>query len=323
LSLAEKQRVCQYPRKQMNKGTEDPDDTTGESGVPINNVPALQLIMPAKPTKRALVEVEDKENDPPINDQPIKRRRPQHCCMFAGQCMASIEKGASKAAPTEPVYPSFFVDKMGNLLSDEVINRKLEFYGRQKFHYAEVQHRAGMASSCLVSLRICQRHDWTKIRKSFSYDYVENAKVTGSRTTTNYFQVPSDAGLKMAGYGLYSNGLGVERFQASVLGNLQNEDGSSGSNPWLCLQQASELFSEAERMEKEGLKDGKKGGLRNSPILLRASGLDVHPEFTDTPGYASSNNSSPTSSTDQSTKQNKKASTLFGCIITIRHTTTI
>ena len=36
LSLAEKQRVRQYRQKQMKKGREEPVDTTGEIGVPIN-----------------------------------------------------------------------------------------------------------------------------------------------------------------------------------------------------------------------------------------------------------------------------------------------
>jgi hypothetical protein len=135
-----------------------------------------------------------------------------------------------------------------------------------------------MAGSPLVSLRICPKHAWSKVRKSFPYEFVKDGKVVGSKSVVYNFNLPSDVGPKMAGFGSYSNGLGVERFQAGLLENLDKKGKNDTCSSWKCLQQWSAMMFDAETGEKEG-SPGSDAGVGNSPVLLQALGLAVHPEF--------------------------------------------
>ena len=156
------------------------------------------------------------------------------------------------------------------------MNKKLQNYGKKLFHQKEVKRRAGMAGSSLVNLRICNLHPWCTIRKSYKYDVVVNGVVNSSKTTVGEFKVPSDAGQKMNHFGTCSNGLGVERFQGNLLSRTEEKD----EEGWRRLtQQYSEMEDARSSSPDSGL-----GCLKVSPVLLRASGLDCHPEFAVQPG---------------------------------------
>jgi hypothetical protein len=99
---------------------------------------------------------------------------------------------------------------------------------------------------------------------------VENGIVVSSKTSVAEFDVPSDVGHKMNGFGNYSHGLGVERYQANLLDSCDVSNGDG----WKLLTQQ---FSEME--DALSSKFSTVSGLTVSPVLMRASGLKCHSEF--------------------------------------------
>jgi hypothetical protein len=108
-------RVRQYRRKKLKREEQLLPADDEIAGQPVE-LPAILRITQKK--KKAVEE----KNDP----TPKVKKFKQPCCMFAGKCVGSSEKGGAKSAPTDPVYPSF-VDRNGRFLSDECINYKLKF----------------------------------------------------------------------------------------------------------------------------------------------------------------------------------------------------
>ena len=261
-------RCKQYrAKKRMLQGTVTTTEVTPIKKSKSN--PSIRI--PCLPEEAEVTPPRNSRSNPFSDITIIKKKKKggRKCCMFGGKCPGTFVQGSkSKTVPSAPTYPSF-TDDDGNLKTDAIINNKLQIYGRRKFYHNEVKRRTGMAASRLRDLRICKLHTWSQIRKSYVHEIVKDGKVVGNKTVTAEFNLPSDAGPKMTGFGTYSNGLGVERFQASLLGNC---DGSDGQGWKKLTQQYSE-------MEDARTSSPDSGGVSVSPVLLRACGLECHPEF--------------------------------------------
>jgi len=194
----------------------------------------------------------------------VKVKRHFKCIMHGGRCPGStVPLGWRRVPPLQPA------------VSPSDSNTTRETKARKRFCRMEVLRRAGQnENSTSDGWRICPRHSWVQVKKSFAFEEISKDGQPRKRSKTHTFLVPDNAGISSEPKTL-NKGRGEDRFIAKVL--LQSKE-----NSWAqTTQQVSELRQE------ESIDDVRENLRRVSemnPNVRQMSGLDQYsaPELNDT-----------------------------------------
>ena len=196
-------------------------------------------------------ETPPQQKRPPTTKVVKAKKKRQHykCCMRGGLCEGSSDGKWTRVPPfPEAVEPG-----------DSEATRITK--GKKRFRRQEWLRRASRdENEQTKGLRVCSKHDFVWLRKSFPYEpekpeFDEEGRPKKKSKTTS-FLVPDSAGIKIAPTTV-NKGLAPDRLKAKILSKVDKKD-------WeMATQNKSEI---AENPNIEDINEN----------VLKASGLDVH-----------------------------------------------